>query len=315
MAPTLLLFLLILVHALPAQVAVQKGSSAVGEAVVGSVERFMAEGIRRLKDDFPGTPKRAMRVIVHQNVDSMPADVRQHLTPRSPGLALLGRDEIHIVLAHLKYNPPGDLRTVVVHELVHLLLDQYVGPEAGSYVPRWFHEGLAQVLSEGLYLGIREEDIVWRVRHHTYLSFSELADDFPHDDQDSLRLAYGQSFSYVSFLRDQVGLQTLLKVARGCGRHRDFGRAFLEITGQTLAVQEQNWTNHVVHGSGAPCGFLLRNYFLILLAAALPLLVFAVIRRLRRDEIYRKKLALEDENDYQADQGHVRESDRWGREG
>lgn len=302
MAPVLVLLLLALLPALPAQVAVRRGSDAVRELVIDNVRRFMAAGIQRLKGRFPGTPNGPMLVIVHQDTTSMPAEIRRFLAFRSPGLALLARDEVHIVLAHLKYNPPGDLRTVVEHELVHVLLNQHVGKAAGPYVPRWFHEGLAQVLAEGLYLGIREEDIVWRVRQQTYLSFSDLVDGFP-ADEDDLRLAYGQSFSYVSFLLREVGLDALLEVARGCGRSRDFRRTFLEITGKTLAVHEQAWTNHVVHGSGAPYRFVLRNCFLLLLAAALPLLALAVVRRLRRDETYRKKLAREDEEHHLDDEG------------
>jgi hypothetical protein len=224
----------------------------------------------------------------------MPAQIRQHLSLRSPGLALLARDEIHIVLDHLKYNPPGDLRTVVEHEVVHVLLDQYVGKAAGPYVPRWFHEGLAQALAESLYLGIREEDIVWRVQQQTHISFGRLVDGFPHDDHDALRLAYGQSFSYVSFLLRKVGLPTLLQIARSCGPSRDFEQTFLGITEKPLVSYEEAWRNYVLNLSGAKYRFILRNCFLLSLAAALPLLAFALVRRLRRDEGYRNKLIRED---------------------
>ncbi|MHC4077886.1 MAG: peptidase MA family metallohydrolase [Planctomycetota bacterium] len=289
------LLLLALLSVLPAQVAVQKASDAVGDTVIANVERYMAEGIRRLKGRFPGTPDGPIRVIMHQSTASMPAAIHRLLASRSPGLTLLLRDEIHIVLDHLKYNPPGDLRTVVEHELVHVLLDQHVGRAAAPWVPRWLHEGLAQALAESLYLGIREEDIVWRVQHLNYLSFADLADGFPHDDEDALRLAYGQSFSYVSFLLKELGLATLLEAARGCRRSRSFDRAFLDVTGKALAVHEHGWTNHVVHGSGAKYRYILRNCFLLSLAAALPLLAFALVRRLRRDETYRRKLVREEE--------------------
>ena len=223
----------------------------------------------------------------------MPIEIRRHLSKRSAGLALLSRDEIHIILDHLRFNPPGDLRTVVEHELVHVLLDQHVG-KAGPYLPRWFHEGLAQALAESLYLGIKEEDIVWRVQQHTHLPFRELVDGFPHDDEDALRLAYGQSFSYVSFLLGELGLPQLLETARGCGPSRDFEQTFLALTGEALVVYEDRWTHYVVHGSGAKYRYILQNCFLFILAAALPLLAFALVRRLRRDERYRQKLVRDD---------------------
>lgn len=301
MVKVLLLLVLLLVAVLPglpAQVVVQKGSDSVQDMVIDNVTGYMDAGIKRLKGRFPGTPNRPMRVVVYSDPESMPAHIRRLLAYRSPGLALLLRDEIHIVLDHLKYNPPGDLRTVVEHELVHVLLDQHVGKRAGPFVPRWFHEGLAQVLSEGLYLGIREEDIVWRVQQRTYLAFSDLSDGFPLN-RDDLRLAYGQSFSFVSFLLGKVGLDTLLETARSCDSSQSFGQAFLKHTGKALGSYEQGWTDHVVHGSGAPYRYILGNCFMLLLAAALPLLAFAVMRRLRRDHVYRQKLAQEDVEDYE----------------
>jgi len=314
MVPTPLVFLLLaLLPVLPAQVVVQKGSDAVQDAVIAGTSRHLTEGIQRLKGRFPGTPNRPVRAVVHSDAASMPAGIRGLLAFRSPGLALLRRDEIHLVLAHLKFNPPGDLRTVVEHELVHVLLDQHVGRAAGPYVPRWFHEGLAQALAESLYLGMSEEDIVWRVQRHAHLSFTDLTAGFPHSDHDALRLAYGQSFSFVSFLLDKVGLSTLLETARACGRSRDFSRAFLDITGTTLAVREQAWIKHVVHGSGAPYRVILRNCFLLLLLAALPLLALAVVRRLRRDDSYRGKLVREEEEEAEGedeeDQDHMFEGE------
>ncbi len=299
--PALLALLLALPAQVPAQVKVQKGSAAVDDAVLANVERLMNKGIRGLKGKFPGTPNGPMLVIVHHAPASMPAEIRRHLPFRSPGLALLARDEIHIVLDHLKYNPPGDLRTVVEHELVHVLLDQHVGKAAGPYVPRWFHEGLAQALAESLYLGIREEDIFWRVQQQTHLGFHDLVDGFPNDDHDALRLAYGQSFSYVSFLLREVGLDTLLETARGCGASRAFDQTFLDLTGKPLVAYEVGWRNHVLNVSGAQYRIILHNCFLLSLAAALPLLAFALVRRLRRDDTYRKKLRREDERETDED--------------
>ena len=260
---------------------------------VKAVQGFMDAGIKRLRVQFPGTPSRSIRVYIHADAAAMPSAIREHLSPRSPGLALLSRDEIHLVLDHLQYNPPGDLRTVVEHELVHVLLDQHVG-KAGPHVPRWFHEGLAQALAENLYLGMSEERIVFRLKARTHIPFRKLEKGFPHDDEGALRLAYGLSFSYVSYLLDELGLDTLLATARLCSRDKDFSAAFVDVTDEAIVVYEEKWTEYVTHGSGAAYRVIRDNCFLLVLVAGLPLLAFALSRRLRRDRVYRERLAEED---------------------
>ena len=133
-------------------IGVESGSLAATEQ---AVER----GLENLQPLFPGTPSRGFRVVVHETATSLPEEIRAWVHPGAPGVALLGRQEIHLILGDIVAGGSTSLQTVVEHELVHILLHQFAGPGA-ELLPRWFHEGMAQHLSGATYLGAREEDLV-----------------------------------------------------------------------------------------------------------------------------------------------------------
>jgi hypothetical protein len=181
------------------------------------------------------------------------------------------------------------LRGVVVHELVHELLDQYVHPR-GGLVPRWFHEGLAQSIAGDTYLGAREDDLVWRAASRRLLAFGSLRSGFP-QDEDGLRTAYAQSFSYVAWLQRQFGLEALVAVAAATDDLTSFERALVGRTGRSTLELEDAWRDHLQHGSGAPWRVLFDQCFALLLIAALPVLALAMIRRLAADRRAAARLA------------------------
>ena len=292
--PAKLMALAVLTVAATAQVRVIPGGSEVSGSQLKAVAALAREGMSRLSRLFPGTPSREVRIVVHVDADSIPPALRRSLHPGVPGFALLQRDEIHLVFADIRIDPPNDLRTTVDHELVHILLDQFVGKN-GHFVARWFHEGLAQDLAGGGYLGVQEEDLVLRVRARSYIPFPELEEGFPKDNPDRLALAYGQSYSFVSFLRREVGLQKLLTTVKECGPKKTFSTVFSASMKQPLFVYEDEWLEYISNESGAGFRVILRNCFLILvLALAGPLLALAVARRRNREERMKKRLGEQD---------------------
>lgn len=122
---------------------------------------------------------------------------------------------------------PRPLKTVVRHELSHLLLAQRL---AGTPCPRWFVEGLAMIHSHEWSFSDQWNlmQAVWRKRM-PYLD--ELAGPFP-ASPDEAALAYRISFVAVDMLfRDrQQDLVTLTAFTRDLG---DFDRAFLSTFGET----------------------------------------------------------------------------------
>ncbi|MEZ5966550.1 MAG: hypothetical protein R3F56_22125 [Planctomycetota bacterium] len=273
--------------------SVVAGDSGVSPVAVTHVRDMAQRGIARLASVFGGGAERPIHIVVHADATSLPPALRQDLHAGTAGLALLGADEIHVLLDEAVREPPNDLGTVVVHELVHTLLDQHVGA-AGPYVPRWVHEGLAQALSGGPYLGVQDENLLFAVGTRTAFRFSELERGFPRRD-DLLRLAYAQSYSFVAYLVDRVGAADVVEAARRCSAEREFHVGLYEVTQTTQARFQEEWEDYLFYGSGALPRFLLRNCFSFVIILAVPLLTIAVLKRVRRNRWRKAQLAIEDQ--------------------
>jgi hypothetical protein len=268
---------------------VSAGDARVADTAVRAVHELAQTALSKLARTFPGTPLRPIRVIVHRDQESLSPAQRAHLHPGTAGFALLGRDETHILLDEAVRQPPNDLRTVVTHELAHVLLDQSAGA-AGPWLPRWLHEGLAQTLSGGPYLGVQEESLLFAVASRTAPRFTQLEREFPERD-DLLRLAYAQSWSFVAFLTDKFGTHTIIEAAQQSSAGKSFGKALLDATDLSLARLQEEWEDHVLFGSGAAARYLLRNCFAFVIILAVPLLVIAAVKRVRSNRLRKEQLA------------------------
>jgi hypothetical protein len=264
------------------------GSGEPDAAAVDAVATAITAELPRLLPLFEARPQQPFFVHVHASRQAMPTALAEHLHPDSPAFALLGRHQIHLVVGEIT-RMGSALPGVVRHELVHELLDQYVFPN-GRHLPRWFHEGLAQHLAGDTYLRASEDDLVWGAGLRRLLLFGELRAHFP-ADSGSLRLAYAQSYSYVSWLVWRFGLAELLAAARAADDTTSFEAALVGRTGRTTLQLEEAWRHHVVHGSGATWRVLLEQCFSYCLLALLPILVIALIRRLRAEERAARELA------------------------
>jgi len=273
----------------PVLLATEPGDTAVSPVAVASVQRLAVQALAKLSGTFVGGAKRPIRIVLHADAGSLPPAVAADLHPGTAGLALLGRDEIHILLDEAVREPPNDLRTVVVHELVHALLDQHAG-DGAAFVPRWVHEGLAQTLSGGAYLGIEEENLLFAVSTRSGFRFTDLVLRFPRRD-DLLRLAYAQSYSFVAYLVDRVGAEGIVEAARRCRADHAFDLGLLEVAGESQARFQAAWEDYILYGSGALPRLLLRNCFSLLVVLAVPLLIVAARQRLQRNRWRKQQLA------------------------
>jgi len=267
---------------------VVKGTGEVAPEVVERIRNIVATEVASLQKVFDGKEIQRFFVHVHGSRDAMPEQLVAGLHQDSPGFAILGRRQIHLIWGEMirtGAQPEG----VVRHELVHELLDQYVHPNGGR-IPRWFHEGLAQLLAGDTYLGAREDDLVWRVGAGSLPPFRQLSERFP-KSRSAVRTAYAQSYSYVAWLSREYGLPLLLRVARYADRTTSFGRALVGQTGRDSLELESGWRNYVINGSGAPWRVLLTSSFSLLMIFVLPVLVLALIRRLNSEERAARRIA------------------------
>jgi hypothetical protein len=281
------------------------GTGDVDEATVQRVRDHVASELASLLPTFDDREVQRFFVHVHQSRSSMPAALVAGVHEDAPGFAVLGRHQIHLVLDAIARTNTS-MVGVVRHELVHELLDQYCG-ENGRHVPRWFHEGLAQMLAGDTYLGASEEDLVWRVTGGSLRAIDTLADHFPTTTV-QLRTAYGHSYSYVAWLTREYGLPALMRVARYTDETTSFARALVAQTGRSTLQLDEAWRRYVVHGSGAAWRSIFSNWFSLLMIFVLPVLVLALIRRLQSEERAGRRLAQRAEADRRA--AEAREAER-----
>lgn len=291
----LLAFLLILVGSVRGQeIRVVADDERVATASVTAVEKLALAAFRSLAPNFPHTRFRPIAVHLHSSGDALGQELRRALHPGTAGCALLGRDEIHLMLREALRNENGGLEAVVKHELVHVLLDQHAGA-GGPFLPRWLHEGLAQALSESGYLDASEETLVFRAATDTLIDFRDLVDDFPRDDEMLLRLAYRQSWSWVVFLQRYVGLDVILKAARESSQKLRFHQVLSGELGHGLLPIQERWVDWLIHESGAPWRALMRNTFEFCMLLTVPIFFLAFLRKRRREQAIRDRLARADE--------------------
>lgn len=278
---------------LMAHVDVVAGTGEVGDDDLQRVREAVAASLPRLQKEFQRPLQRRFHVFVHADREHLPASMVASLHEDAAGFALLGMHQVHIVRDEIA-GSGSTLAGVVAHELVHELLDQYAG-EFGRLIPRWFHEGLAQVLAGDTYLHVREEELVFRLMNRSLLSFEQLRHNFP-TTKPALRTAYAQSYSYVAWLHGRYGLPALLRLVAAVDRDISFEGALVGMTQRSTLDLAEAWRDSVLH-SGAPWRVLFNSCFDLVLIAILPLLVLALRRRLQSESRAARRMAESEERD------------------
>jgi hypothetical protein len=170
----------------------------------------------------------------------------------------------------------GDQRTVLRHEIVHLVLHERLpGP-----VPRWFDEGYAEVASGGW-----DVESAWQLR----LAFTtgavppldSLSLDWPRRSVDA-RTAYLLSATAVDYLRRRGGERGMQLLFDNWRREGSFERGLRATYGITLGQLEDEWRRDVRTRYGWLA--ILSNVALIWLAAT-ALVLLAWIPRRRRNRL------------------------------
>ncbi len=133
----------------------------------------------------------------------------------------------------------GPLITVLRHELAHVALSRYLG----SGIPRWFHEGYAQLAS-----GSWGAADAWTLRFAVLLgqlpSLSDLSLDF-RGRRLSADHAYLLSFTAVEFLHRMGGANGFARLLERWRETGDLDLALRRTYGVTLGQFERLWRRDV----------------------------------------------------------------------
>lgn len=123
----------------------------------------------------------------------------------------------------------------VQHELAHLALGQL-----GDF-PRWFHEGMAVLLS-GEGFDVTYYSVMYRAARNPdrIPEFEDLADGWPDKPWD-IQLAYAQSASFAAFLTERYGPETFGDLFQRVRAGESFEIAFAKAFHATISSEERIW--------------------------------------------------------------------------
>jgi len=183
--------------------------------------------------------------------------------------------------------PDDNLRTLVHHEVTHVLVTEAAG---GRPVPRWFNEGVATVAA-------REWGIEDRARYAAAVvgrgprTTDALDQGFAEGGRRATR-SYALSGAFVRWLRFEYGEFVTAKILELLGRDMSFREAFVRATGDTLEraehrffVREALWHTWVPFLSSSG----------VLWAAITALAIVAIRRRRTRSAAMRERWDAEEE--------------------
>jgi hypothetical protein len=129
-----------------------------------------------------------------------------------------------------------EVEEVLRHEYAHLVLARAL---QGHEAPHWFDEGFTMLQSRGW--SISWTYVLSRgVLSKTLIPLAELADGFPLD-QHQAQLAYAQSFSFVSYIKNEYGAEALARLIKGIAYGLDAEEALKQTTGLGLRSLERDW--------------------------------------------------------------------------
>ncbi len=136
----------------------------------------------------------------------------------------------------------ADIRSVVRHEVAHLVLAQAVG---GADVPLWFNEGLAERAAGRLDWDTRET-LAEAAAAARLIPLKALEDTFPRDSQASV--AYAQSNALVAYILEHSPAGTLPALTQRLRAGEAFDAALTTVTGRSPSAWDEEWRGHFRKG-------------------------------------------------------------------
>ncbi len=136
-----------------------------------------------------------------------------------------------------RYHEEGPL----FHEYTHWYLDAF----ANNNFPRWYTEGLAQLVEYEM-IGYEWLNDNNRLNRRELYTFRQLDASF--DRLENVALAYRQAFKFVQFVRQEHGWEQMLAFHRRLAQGIPFSRAWQDVFGESVEQSYDRWREHVRKG-------------------------------------------------------------------
>jgi hypothetical protein len=150
-------------------------------------------------------------------------------------------DKMLMVIDHSRMRvSPFSLAVTMKHELCHLVVHHYV---RGRRIPKWFDEGIAQWVSEGIgeiMIEQKKPPLNQAVLAGKIIPMRALSDFFP-GDRESLPLAYEESQSLVTYMIEKYGVEGILNILEGVKQGNTWEDAVWNALGVSFLDLEDGW--------------------------------------------------------------------------
>ncbi len=204
----------------------------LGETYAESVSRSAGQSFTVITRTLGYTPKNRITILL-TTTDGEFRELTHGTVPDWSAAVAVPGDSIII-------SPLPGQKVSIDHILAHEIVHTVIADAAGStFVPRWFHEGCAEIFSGQL--GIQDQFyMVWKVVRSDLLTFDDIEHLFSARGAD-VSLAYDQSMLAVKQLIEVFGNSALYGIIDGLHRGDDFESAFRAATGSTTADFERSY--------------------------------------------------------------------------
>ena len=189
---------------------------------------------------------------------------------------------------------PFSIGVTMKHELCHLLLHQYL---QGRRIPRWFEEGIAQWASEGigeLIMDYKKPLLNEAVLAGKIIPMRALSGFFP-ADRASLGLAYEQIRSFVTYMVDMYGVESILNILEALREGNGWEEAVWGALGISFLDLEHGWRKHL-EKELTWYTYLVNNLYHILFFLAAVASIIGFFRAYMRKRAYMREPEEEEES-------------------
>lgn len=248
--------------------------SAVADPAHGQTALAVTlEAIDRFRAAFGVEVEGPVRVVVYPSQ----RDLLGALPPQSAEwIGGFAQPELRLVVTGVAPGPgaEGELRRVLSHEVVHLMVAQVTRNPYNS-PPSWLDEGLAtyyQEVDDPRFGSILER----AVREGRLIPVRALNSSFPVDPEQAL-LSYAESRSIVQFIVEQMGEERMAALLRVFQEGVSYDEAVQRALGMTIEELDQAWKAWLGYPGDRVAGITARSRSEPPAAADAPLLLMGLV--------------------------------------
>jgi len=130
-----------------------------------------------------------------------------------------------------------EMKRLIWHELSHVFIHQM----AGSNVPLWLNEGIAQVIESDV--SLVKPQLFWSAYYQNrLLSMKELNKGRKlFDSSEVTALFYQQSYMFIQYLKERYGFYKIVELLKELRKTPDIEAAFLAVFNSSLNQVDKRW--------------------------------------------------------------------------